>query len=268
VHYLRIEPEIPFAAVLVRAIHLARAPIVALLEEHCIAMPRWAAALVKAHEEPWGAVCGEVINSAPGVGISDAEFMAGRTLAWHSPAERGQLDMLDGYNTAYRRDLLLGYGDEALTEMLAAGAITLLKLREDGHRLLLEPAAQYIHCNEAQFKTLSSALFHAHRALGGKRAKVFHWSLPRRIRQLFIALLTPPYQSLGNLRYIRRKRPDLLRPFLLNLPLILLLGYCSNFGQMVGLLFGEGDSVEKFSKIERGQSRRLTIELPPQIAQR
>jgi hypothetical protein len=83
-----------------------------------------------------------------------------------------------------------------------------------------------------------------------------------------IALLTPPYQALGSLRYIRKKRPDLLKPFLSNLPAILMLGYASNFGQIAGLLFGKGRSIENFSESERGLYRPLTIDLPAEIMQR
>jgi hypothetical protein len=78
-------------------------------------------------------------------------------------------------------------------------------------------------------------------------------------------LLTPPYQSMRTLQYIRKKRPDLLRAFWVNLPVILLLGYASNCGQAVGLLFGKGSSIENFSNAERGIHRPLTIALPAEI---
>ena len=262
VTYTRVDPETLFSVALVRAVHQARAPIVAFIEEHCIAMPGWAAALVNAHQQPWGAVCGEVINGNPGVGISDAEFLTCRSVTWMSPAERAEIDMLDGHNASYRRDLLLAYGDEALVEMLAAEATLLMKLKQDGHRLLLEPAAQYIHRNEANIKTLPFSLFFWHRTFGDTRARLFQWSLRKRILRVGVALFTPPYQALRTLRYIRKKRPDLLQSFLTNLPIILLLGYAGSFGQIVGLLFGKGNSMENFSIAERGIHRPLTVELP------
>jgi hypothetical protein len=267
VTYIRVDPEILFPVVLVQGIRQARAPIVALLEEHCIAMPGWAAALVKAHQEPWGAVCGEVINGCPDVGISNAEFLACRSVQWQAPAERAELEMLDGHNSSYRRDLLLAYGDEALSEMLAAEATLLMKLKEDGHRLLLEPAARYAHRNEANIKTLPLSLFYWHRTFGDTRARVFRWGLQKRILRVGIALLTPPYQALKNVQYIRKKRPDLLQPFLTNLPMILFLGYASNIGQIAGLLLGKGRSIENFSDAERKLPRPLAIELAAQFTQ-
>jgi hypothetical protein len=263
VTYRRENPHILFPVALVRAIHMARAPIVALLEEHCIVMPGWATALVKAHQQPWGAVCGAVINGSPGTGISDAEFFVCRNVKWQAPAERAELEMLDGHNSAFRRDLLLSYGDEALTEMLTTEAVLLMKLREDGHRLLLEPDARYIHRNEANIKTLPFSLYFWHRAFGDIRARVFHWSLSKRIIRSCVALLTPPYQSLKSLQYIRKKRPELLYSFLTNLPMILLLGYASNIGQLVGLLFGKGRSVENFSECD--VYRPLTVDLPSDL---
>lgn len=267
VHYSRIDPETLFPAALARAIHQARAPIVALMEEHCIALPGWAAAMVEAHREPWGAVCGAVFNGNPGLGISDAEFLACRIIPWQAPAERAEQEMLDGHNSSYRREVLLAYGEEALTMMLASEAILLMRLRADGHRLLLEPKARYIHRNEASIKTLPRSLYYWHRSFGDSRAKVFGWSFPQRLKQVGVALLTPPYQCLRTLQYIREKRPDQLRTFWRNLPVVLLLGYSCTTGQIAGLLFGKGRSMENFSRAELGFYRPLTIDLSQVVQQ-
>lgn len=249
------QPEdFDFDAGMVVGIRQARAPIVALLEDHCIVLPGWANALVEAHKEPWGAICGEVLNGNPGLGLSNAEFLTARNIRWQSPAERRQLPMIDGHNSAYKRDILLSYGDQ-LEMMLRAEAVLLFKMQEDGYKLLLEPAAKYIHVNEASFDTLPSTLFYWHRVFGHTRALVFHWSPVQRLIRLVMLPLLPWWHCANTLIFIFKKRRDQLWMFTKNLPLILFLHYCSSAGQMMGLLFGEGRAAHEFSERERGVER-------------
>jgi Glycosyl transferase family 2 len=257
------QEDITFDAAVLIGIREARAPIVALLEEHCIVLPKWARALVEAHKEPWGAVCGAVINGNPGLGMSNAEFLATRNIRWQSPAERCQLSMIDGDNSAYKRDILLNYGDQ-LGPMLRAEAVLLLKMQEDGYKLLLEPAARYIHIGEASFHTLPSTLFYWHRVFGYSRTLVFHWSALQRLRRLIMLPLLPWLQNTVTLSYILKKRRDQLWMFIKNLPLLLVLQYCSNAGQAVGIVFGDGNAADLFSERERGVERIPKIDLNQQ----
>lgn len=254
VSVIKVSEEVNFEAAMVMGIHQARAPIVALLEEHCIVLPGWAAAIIEAHKEPWGAVCGEVINGNPGLGISNAEFLATRDIRWQAPAERAQLPMLDGHNSAYKREILLGYGDR-LELMLRAEAALLFKMQEDGYKLLLEPAARYIHINEASPGTLPSTLFYWHRIFGYTRALIFHWSPLQRLKRLLMLPLLPWWHAADTFVYILKKRRDQLWMFMKNLPLILALHYCTNAGVAMGILFGEGDAAAAFSARERGVER-------------
>ncbi|MGH9361855.1 MAG: glycosyltransferase family 2 protein, partial [Thermoanaerobaculia bacterium] len=62
---LRLPPTMSFGALQAEGVLRARAPIVAFLEEHCVALPGWAEALVLAHEGPAAAVGGERHNPTP-----------------------------------------------------------------------------------------------------------------------------------------------------------------------------------------------------------
>jgi GT2 family glycosyltransferase len=254
VRVIRKPADFDFEQGMVLGIQESRAPIVALLEEHCITLPGWAKAMVEAHKEPWGAVCGEVLNGNPGLGLSNAEFFATRNIRWQSPAEKSQLNMIDGHNSSYKRDILLGYG-ERLEMMLRAEAVLLFKMQEDGYKLLLEPAAKYIHVNEASFKTLPSTLYYWHRVFGYTRAIIFEWSVVEKIKRVLMLPLLPFWHSLKTLTYIIQKRPDRLLMFFVNVPLMLVLHYAASFGQFMGLVFGEGDAAHQFSERERGVPR-------------
>ena len=124
----------------------ARARIVAFIEEHCIVLPGWAEALVAAHQGPWAGVGGEVYNANAGVGLSDAFYLAGYA-PWAPPAERGESELLASHNSSYRREVLLAYG-ERLDGLLLAEPILQWKLKEDNHRLFVEPDAKFMHHNE------------------------------------------------------------------------------------------------------------------------
>ncbi len=254
VRLINMPADTNFEVAMVVGIRAARAPVVALLEEHCIVLPGWAEALVEAHKEPWGAVCGEVINGNPELGTSNAEFMTARNIRWQSPAEKGEVFMIDGHNSSYKRDILLGYGDQ-LEMMLRAEAVLLLKMREDGHKLLLEPAAKFIHVNEASLRSASSSLYYWHRIFGHTRAVIFHWSISQRLMRLLILPLLPWWHSAKTLLYILKKRRDQLSRFMINAPMILWLYYCESMGQAMGLLFGEGQAPRLFSERERDTER-------------
>ena len=91
---------------------LARAPIVAFLEEHAIGLPGWLVAIEEslATGEYCGA-SGEVHPLNPGSGISDAVALMNYA-RWLPPlTERGPSSLVVGHNSAYRRDDLLAFGD-------------------------------------------------------------------------------------------------------------------------------------------------------------
>lgn len=254
VRHIKRPMDVDFETAMVVGIEQARAPVVALLEDHCVVLPGWAAALVEAHKESWGAVCGEVINGNPGLGISNAEFFATRNIRWQSPAEKRQLSMIDGHNSAYKRNILLSYGDQ-LKFMLRAEAVLLYKIQDDGYQLLLEPDAKYIHIGEAFLRTLPTTLFYWHRVFGHTRALVFHWSAAQQLIRLVMLPLLPWWHSASTLAYIFTKRQDQLWMFIKNLPMILALHYFCSAGQAVGILFGEGHAAHRFSERERGVER-------------
>jgi hypothetical protein len=76
--------------VMARAVHKARAPIVAFVEEHVLVLPGWAEAIVRAHARPCGAVCGEM--HAGDLGRRDARLieLVSRD-EWSAPARRGEV---------------------------------------------------------------------------------------------------------------------------------------------------------------------------------
>ncbi len=250
---IRLTQVTSYESALVEGARQARAPVVAFLEEHCVALPGWAEALVSAHEGPWAAVCGETHNANPGVGSSDAEMFT-RDVRSHAPAERREAKMLDGHNASFKRDILLAYGD-TLEDMIRAEAVLLLKLRKDGHKLLLEPAAKYAHMFHGSYHDFRMGYYLWHRCFGHTRAEVFNWSAGRRTLRIILSPLVPWWHTIKTLVYIVRKRRDRFWSFVKSAPAILFFHYHAAVGQVMGIIFGVGDAADRFAEYERDLAR-------------
>ena len=145
----------------------ASAPVVAFGEDHCFPAPGWAQALVAAHAKGH-AVVGPVFRLAnPESAVSCADFMMTYG-PWLDPVPAGERDHLPGHNSAYKRDLLLAYGDR-LEAMLEAESVLHWDLRAKGHTLYLEPDAAVYHFNFSRFGPLVTAIFHLSRAFAARR---------------------------------------------------------------------------------------------------
>ncbi|HJX28859.1 MAG TPA: hypothetical protein VJ885_13185, partial [Thermoanaerobaculia bacterium] len=164
VRAVRIPPETLFSAAKARGVRLATAPVVAFVEEHCRVFPGWAEALIEAHRGPWAGVGAEVHIGNPEVPISHLVAVINYH-PWLPPARRAEHDMLPGHNSSFKRDLLLAYGEE-LEDLLRAEIVLHGRLRLDGHRLLLEPAARFAHLNESTLWSVAEGRFLWNRCYG------------------------------------------------------------------------------------------------------
>lgn len=254
VRIFKMPPDTLFSSAKARAIRLASAPVVVFLEEHCRTHPGWARALIEAHKGPWAGVGAEVHNGNPEVSLSRTLQML-NYLWWLPPAPRAEFDMLPGHNSSFKRDLLLAYGDE-LEELLQAEIVLHSRLRRDGHRLLLEPAAKFSHINESSLGSAFRGRFLFNRCYGPARAKAFGWSLGRRLFYAAALPVFPFYTVTRLLQYAVRRRPEKLARVIAGAPLLFVVQLASATGHSLGLLFGTGDAEARFSHFEMNEYRR------------
>ena len=223
----------------VEGIRRARAPIVAFLDEHSVAMAGWAEALVEAHKGPWAGVGGEIYNMSSASGFADPIYLMGHG-RWVPPARRGQVDLLPSHDTAYKRDILLGYGEQ-LSDLLLAEPVLMWKLREDGYQLFLEPNVKSLHGYKVNPFTLV-AFFAWSRCFSHMRARVFKWTKWRRLLRASAAMIIPWVRLAGLGFRLLRKQPVRLPTFLVGIPIILLAQYGAAAGEAVGLVWGKGNA--------------------------
>jgi|WetSurMetagenome_2_1015567.scaffolds.fasta_scaffold117789_2 hypothetical protein len=250
-----LRPALPASIGTVRAgaVREARAPLVAFLEEHCVAAPGWAAALLEAHRQGWDGVSPEVHNANPGVAWSDLVALL-NYLEYSPPARPGDRALLVGNNSSYRRDLLLSYAAD-LAPLLGSEPVLAWKMRADGHRIGAAPAARIHHLNEVTVESVCRGYVLWNRCLGATRARVFAWSTAHRIARIVATPAVPVWRTARLLFAVGRKRRREL-PFLLaTAPVAFLFYAAAAAGEAVGLALGAGDAGERFLAYETGERR-------------
>jgi predicted dehydrogenase len=237
----------------------ARGRVVVLTEDHCFPEPGWAAALLRAHEEPWAAVGPVVRNANPGSVVSWADFLIGYG-PWMEPAPAHSPAFLPGHNSSYKRELLLALGGR-LEAMLESETVLHFEWTTRGLPLRIEPAARVAHVNFSRWRSWLPVQFLWGRLFAGMRAA----SWPRR-RRWFYAAASPLIPAVRFWRAVRAYlQPGRSRWLLLRTAPVLALGLTlDGLGQMLGYLRGPGRSMEtlaryEFNRIEhvRAEDRRL-----------
>ena len=233
----------------------ASAPIVVLAEDHCFPDPDWAAALVEAHRGNF-AVVGPVLRNANPRSMTSWANLLLEYYPWLDGAERSEMDDLPGHNSAYRKDLLLAYGDR-LEELFEVEAVIQRDLRANGHRMLLEPAARTNHLN---FSRLSSALklrLHAGRSFAGHRT--MGWSASKRAAYVLGAPLIP-FVRLARIVAMVRSSPSYSWLFPRVVPMLTLNLLVDGFGELIGYVSGPGGAAHVLGEIEFNRARFMNAE--------
>jgi hypothetical protein len=159
------------------AVRAARAPIVAFAENHCFPAPDWAQTLIEAHRGPWVAV-------GPSLGNANPRTLRSWTLlltCFGPCVERTTAEetaYLAWHNTSYKRTAFLETTQE-LGDLLAVEGFLQARLRSQGLRLWMQPAARTMHTNSTRWRSWFGVLFLGGRSYGANRAK--SWSVGRRL---------------------------------------------------------------------------------------
>ena len=235
-------------------LHRAQAPYVAFLEDHCTPEPGWAQAVVRAFDTgPWAAVGYAFINANPQTWVSRSSMMADYGL-WASPHPDIEVGLLPGNNVAYRRDILLRYGDRLVT-LLSPDFVIHERLRLDGYRLFLAGTAIASHQNPEEMGFLLAANHAYCRVLASHRARSRSWGSVRRwVYALGAPLGAPAIKMVRTLRILSR-RPGMLMRFAAALPVVVPTLLWSAVGESLGYAFGAGRCKEEFEEYELNRSR-------------
>lgn len=155
----------------------ARAPLVALSENHCFPDPDWAACTIEAHARGRrDAVGPAILNANPERPLSRLLHAAGYG-PYPADAPPGPRTELPLHNSSYRREAIESHAGE-LEDLLADERRLQARLVAEGRVLWFEPGCRKRHLSEATWDLLLGLGLDAGRRYGGARAR--DWTPARR----------------------------------------------------------------------------------------
>jgi hypothetical protein len=225
-------------------IRSAKAPVVALTEDHAFPDSNWAEVLIEAHRQPWAAVGPSVRNGNPETLLSCADFCHAYSY-WAAPVSSGLALHLPGHNGSYKRDLVLAF-DSDLDFLMEAESILHRRLRAQGHKLLLDSATCTSHCNFTSWSAWVPLRYHIGRQFAAVWARGWPWH-----RRLLFTAASPFIPWLRLWRIGRNARRTMPCGLLIRVLPIVFLGLLIEWaGQAIGFSAGPGDSTEKADRCE------------------
>lgn len=248
---------IPLDILRAKAVELSGGEIVAFVEDHAYVVPGWLETLIRDFRAGHGGVGGEPDAINPGIGISDAVTLMGFGF-FRPTTEPRTYDVLPGHNSAYRRDLLLSFG-ELLPALISSEILLDRKIIEKGHTLLLDPGAKFLHHNEEKLSMIAKGYYYWNVIYGQNRARIFHWPWWRRLLQGFAIPLVPFVRYMKYMIHFwshDRKNIFLLLRYT---GIFLYAQSAAAVGLARGTLFGTGDAEMKFRDYELNYSRRSRL---------
>lgn len=216
----------------------ARAPYVAVLEDHCVVHDGWAARLLEAHRGGQAVVGGPVRNGAT-TRIRDWAAFLCEYSEFMEPVERGPVDALVGMNVSYDRRAIA-----AMEDLLREGRWeTHLhpRLQRAGFELYSEPALVVEHEKDFGIREFVSQRYHYARSYAGARRAELGW------KRLLYGLGSPVLVPLVYTRIARNvlRRRTHRRELVTASPLIVFYLGVWAYGEAVGYAFGGGRSLLK-----------------------
>jgi GT2 family glycosyltransferase len=217
-------------------IFAARAPHVALIEDHCVVGDGWARRLVDAHRKGHSVVGGPVRNGATERVRDWAAFLCEYS-AFMRPAAEGVVEDLPGMNVSYDRRAL-----RAIDDLLREGRWESWlhpRLRDRGFTFYCDPGAVLDHVKDFDVREFASQRYHYSRSYAGMRNPELGW------RRLVYLAGSPVLIPLSYYRIARNVwgRRRAVREFIKATPLILFYMGVWSFGEAIGYAFGGGRSL-------------------------
>jgi hypothetical protein len=215
----------------------AKAPFVALGEDHCFPEPLWAEAMLARLREGYAAVGPEMVNANPFTARSWVSFITAYG-GWAQPMEAGETDSVAGHNCSYDREVLLSFGDD-LEGLLAAETVLHWQMRDAGHKVFSEPKAKTHHTNISGLPVFLESPYHGSRVFAG--VWVGQLSPGRRIYFTLISFLIA-FRRMGSMMRVIQKQPPGTLSRVKVVPLIAVAMMLIGLGYTMGFAFGPGGS--------------------------
>ena len=230
--------EVP--ALRARGVKESKGDLIFVIEEHCDAGPDWIERGIAAHQQGNFAAVGGPIFDAEYDAASDWTTYFIEYNSAMPPFPKGEIDLLNDANIAYRRDVLMDHLD-----LLDAGYWPMAlhpTLAEKGAKFYMDPEMVVRHLGPWDYGYYLGQRYLFSRAFAGVRARAE--SLPKRIIYLLIAPLIPFVLLLRIARTVSAKGQHMGR-FIKTIPWVFPALVVYVVGEWMGYLFGPGDALSK-----------------------
>jgi GT2 family glycosyltransferase len=219
----------------------AQGEIVVLTEDHCLAESHWYERLLTAHQRHYGVVGGAVENDSSIERVVDWAVFFCEYSQFMNPVPAGEVQDIPGNNISYRQEFFVHIAD-----MLDAGrfweGFLNARLQQKGIKLYSDPSIIVYHKKVFGLGYFLNQRYHYGRSYAGMRVeRAPFWK--RLVYAGFCPLL--PVLLLGRIAarvLAKRRNRD---KFILALPFLLLFTFSWSWGELVGYLFGPGESLLK-----------------------
>jgi GT2 family glycosyltransferase len=214
----------------------ARAPVVAIIEDHVAAAPDWAEQLLAAHAAPGVVAVGGAVENGRPDWLNTAVFLT-EYVGHMPPIPDGPCVGICGSNASYKREALVRHAadlparwwESFLHERLAA----------EGGRVVSCPRVVVSHRKDFGFAYFLSQRWHYGRSFAGLRLAGAGFA-----RRLFYVLASPLVPALLLLMFAAGARAKgRLGELLWTLPLVAVFQIATAAGETWGSAFGPGDSL-------------------------
>jgi hypothetical protein len=234
------------------AVGRATAPVVVFAEDHCFPEPDWGEALLAAHGAGWTGVGPAVGNANPRTALSRSEYLM-HWAPWMGPDPAGPVTLIPWHNSSYRRSALLDLRAD-LPRLLAVESFLQAALRQRGHQMYLEPAAQVSHTNISRPGPWLVHGFLGGRLYAARRTHYERLSWLQRLQKAVTSPMVPLVRMWRLLRILRRTgRVSEFLPRTLPLLTVGLVTHAA--GEAAGYVLGEGDTETRYSHFELNRTR-------------
>lgn len=212
--------------------------LVAVTEDHCVPRPGWAKALIAGLQRTgWAAVGGGVENGATTRPIDWAVYFC-EYANLMAPVRHGPATAIPGMNVVYDMDQLAEIRN-VFTEGLWENVIH-DRIRAAGFEIGLDPDIVVDHRKHFTIAMFLSERYHYSRAFGGNR--LAGATVGTRLRWAAQSILLPPVLVARVLRAVISKGRH-GGPLVRSAHLVIFFSVVWAVGEMVGYLFGPGDSL-------------------------
>ena len=215
----------------------ARAEVVAVIEDHCLASRGWAEQVLRAHAQGHDVVAGPVENASRD-SLFDWAFFLLEYGSSMPPLAAGEGAAIPGVNISYKK-AVLPLEDNRFTELWESFLID--RLRREGARIHIDPGMWIHHCTPFSFREFAVQKYLYSRSFAAMRASDKRPAI--RFAYAGFAVTALPFLLLMRLIKTvwakKRNRSELL----LALPMIAVFVCCGAVGEAIGYCAGDGGSL-------------------------